>query len=333
MDTGKSKMMITALAWVKRGYAKAVLEEFDDEMQDVQAAKASANQAFKEEIKEGEGKNEDEFNMKDYDKEDYIVEMEKRMKDDNAEGEDAEGDLEMDDKYPMEAESDEEEKEDLIIRKSDALIVTAAAEQEYSNLEVYLFEEENSNLFIHHEIMLNAYPLALEWLPYAPGKDASFEKKGNFIAVATFTPNIEIWNLDVVNSVEPYISLGGETAAAANVPLSSLKKKNKQKYFKEGSHLDAVLCLSAHPTQPNILASGSSDKTIKIWDLSTEKCIRTIKNHKDKVQVIQWNPHDDKSILSAGFDRKAVVCNTKNTNEKVYIQFNTKEEGEDIESG
>jgi len=57
--------------------------------------------------------------------------------------------------------------------------------------------------------------------------------------------------------------------------------------------------------------------------------VRTIKNHKEKVQVLQWNPKDTKSILSAGFDGKGVVCNTKNPNEKIYLQFNNTE----IESG
>lgn len=134
----------------------------------------------------------------------------------------------------------------------------------------------------------------------------------------------------MVNTVEPFITLGGETQAGSNLPLASMKKKKKMKYYKEGSHLDAVLCLSAHPTEVNCLASGSADKTIKIWDLSTQKCVRTIKeNHKNKVQVLQWNPNDPKSLLSAGFDGKGVVCNSSNPNEKIYLQFNNTE----IESG
>lgn len=147
----KSRMMITALAWVKRGYAKAVTEELDD-MEGLEEAKESTN-AEQSTPEEGEGN--DEFNMKAYEKEDNIP----IFAEDYAEN-DGEGDIEMDNQqFPAELEDGEEEKEDLTIHKSDALIVTAAAEQDYSNLEVYLFEEEKSNLFVHHEIMLNAFPL------------------------------------------------------------------------------------------------------------------------------------------------------------------------------
>ena len=37
----------------------------------------------------------------------------------------------------------------------------------------------------------------------------------------------------------------------------------------EGSHSDAVLTLSLNSFRKNILCSGSADKTIKIWDIST----------------------------------------------------------------
>lgn len=103
------------------------------------------------------------------------------------------------------------------------------------------------------------------------------------------------------------ITLGGEKEAGKNMPLASMKRKNKMKYYSDGSHTDAVLCLAVHPTEVNKLASGSADKIIKIWDLSTQKWVRDIKMHKDRVQVLQWNPKDTKMLLSAGFDGKGVV--------------------------
>lgn len=108
-----------------------------------------------------------------------------------------------------------------------------------------------------------------------------------------------------------------------------MKAKKRKKYYNEGSHIDSVLCLSIHPTEVNYLASGSADKTVKIWDISNQKCVRDIKNHKDKVQVLEWNKQDPNMILSAGFDGKGVVTNSKNPNEKIYMQF----ENTEIESG
>lgn len=55
-----------------------------------------------------------------------------------------------------------------MIRTSDALIVAAKIEKEFSSLEVYVYEQEKNCLFVHHEITLSAFPLALEWLPLNP---------------------------------------------------------------------------------------------------------------------------------------------------------------------
>lgn len=67
--------------------------------------------------------------------------------------------------YPSELEDSDEEKEDYTIRKTDALIVAATAENDHSNLEIYVYDHKTSDLYVHHEIILASYPLCLEWIP------------------------------------------------------------------------------------------------------------------------------------------------------------------------
>ena len=105
------------------------------------------------------------------------------------------------DKYPEEFSDSEEEKEDYTIRKTDSIIVAATAESDHSNLEVYIYEHEKQNLYVHHEVILGAYPLCLEWIPKMGNQ------KANLIAVGTFLPEIEIWNLDS-ESCDPVAILG-----------------------------------------------------------------------------------------------------------------------------
>lgn len=105
------------------------------------------------------------------------------------------------DAYPDEFSDSEEEKEDYTIRKTDSLLVAATAESDHSNLEVYIYEHEKANLYVHHEIILGAYPLCLEWIPTWQ------REKSNMIAVGTFLPEIEIWNLDS-ESCDPVCILG-----------------------------------------------------------------------------------------------------------------------------
>lgn len=82
-------------------------------------------------------------------------------------------------------------------------------------MNVYLYEEELSNLYIHHDIVLPAFPLCLSWMNYSPPKfnpeTGLLEPTttGNMVAVGTFNPEIEIWDLDVLDAIEPTIKLGG----------------------------------------------------------------------------------------------------------------------------
>jgi|JI9StandDraft_1071089.scaffolds.fasta_scaffold98483_2 periodic tryptophan protein 1 len=83
---------------------------------------------------------------------------------------------------PSEFEDSEEEKEDFTIRKTDALLVAASTEKDFSNLEVYVYEYKTSSLYVHHDIMLSSYPLCLEWIKTYNGQ------KTNLVAVGTFLP-------------------------------------------------------------------------------------------------------------------------------------------------
>ena len=46
------------------------------------------------------------------------------------------------DQYPDEFSDSSEEKDDYTIRKSDSLIVAATAEDDFSNLEVYVYDHK-----------------------------------------------------------------------------------------------------------------------------------------------------------------------------------------------
>lgn len=195
---------------------------------------------------------------------------------------------------------DDEDIEDNEIKATDALLVVAVTEDEFSHLEVQLFSEDG-NLFVHHDITLPDFPLSLAWMdcpPYATA-DGSQSSIGNYIAVGTFSPAIEIWNLDVLDPLEPTAILGGEDTAAMNsrnkaAAFSGGKKgkKNKNKQLQEqgaiylpGSHEAAVMSLSWNSTYRQALASGSADTTVKIWDITTQKCSHTFRHHTDKVSL------------------------------------------------
>ena len=64
-----------------------------------------------------------------------------------------------------------------------------------------------------------------------------------------------MWDLDLVDSLEPAYKLG--------------KKGSKKKGITRVGHKDAVLSLSWNSHVGHVLASGSADHSALVWDLTT----------------------------------------------------------------
>ena len=73
-------------------------------------------------------------------------------------------------------------------RSTDNLILAGHVEGDSSMLEVYVYNDVEDALYVHHDILLQSFPLALEWLCYDPESD----KRGNMVAVGTMEPIVEV---------------------------------------------------------------------------------------------------------------------------------------------
>ena len=200
--------------------------------------------------------------------------------------------------------NDDPDFEDLEIRKTDRLILVANTEEEFSTLEVQIYDESEGSLYVHHEITLPAFPLCMTWLNCHPDTNTQSDS-GSYVAVGTFKAGIEIWNLDVLDVLEPSAVLGGEQ----NTDLR--KVALTQGEMKEGSHTDAVMALDWNPTHRNMLLSGSADGTVKLWDLTTQTCMSTMTHHDDKVQCVLWNPTESSIAATAAYGGHVSVVDVR----------------------
>lgn len=50
------------------------------------------------------------------------------------------------------------------------------------------------------------------------------------------------------------------------------------------------------------MASGSDDRTIKLWDVRTAECIKTLQGHTGRVGAIAFSP-DGQLLASPSLDR------------------------------
>ncbi|XP_044255821.1 periodic tryptophan protein 1 homolog [Tribolium madens] len=278
---------ITCVKWVKKGVAKSQPEK-------VQLSKAELVQVIKatkkklrvtnEENTQGESSTQDEFNLENYDEQDEGAA--------EALGISSLADLQNNEEDNF-SESDDSDKEDEIIKPNDNLILVGHVEGDASSLEVYIYNEEEESLYVHHDILLPAFPLCFEWLDYEPNAP-----KGSYCAIGSMTPVIQVWDLDIINCIEPAFNLG----RAASI------KKNRPHI----GHKDAVLTLAWNKTYEHVLASGSVDKTILLWDLEKKTPSTTICAFKDKVQCMQWHKLEAQTLLAGSSDKKAKVFDCRN---------------------
>jgi len=203
-------------------------------------------------------------------------------------------------------EDDEEELGEMEVREGDNLIIACKTEDEMSHLEIFLYEEPEDNLYIHHDILLPSFPLCAEWLDYSPSTET--KKTSNLVAVGTFEPTIEIWDLDTIDAIYPILTLG---AGGANPDAATTrKKKQKAKKANDERHVGPVTALSWNKSHRNLILSASVDGTVKLWDLSGDcsKAVKSYNHHTDKVTAVCWNPSESTVFLTGGYDQGGRVC-------------------------
>jgi periodic tryptophan protein 1 len=212
--------------------------------------------------------------------------------------------------------SDDEEREELQILATDNLLLAAKVEDEVAHLEIFVYEDDADNLYVHHDIMLPAVPLCVEWVDVPVGKDAGKRPNGNFVAVGTMAPEIEVWDLDVVDNMYPNAILGQAPDATEDTKGENAEKQKKKKSKKKPKandeyHVDSVLALAANRLHRNLLASASADKTVKLWDLNTNKCAKSYSMHTDKVCSLDWHPTESTVLLSGSYDHTVVATDMR----------------------
>ncbi|XP_047535473.1 periodic tryptophan protein 1 homolog [Vanessa atalanta] len=297
--------LVSCVHFVKRGVAKAVPEKIEltekelekiikqtatelrltedgDDQSDDEAENA-------EQVRDPPADPNDEFNFENYDQE---------------EGSDPVGigtiatlpNLgDLSENVQIRTEGPDSDEEDDIIKPDDNLLLVGHVETDASVLEVYIFNKEEGSFYVHHDIILPWFPLCIEWLSHDP----SDPQPGNLCALGGMDPVIQVWDLDIENCLEPAFKLG--------------KKPNKKKKTKRIGHKEAVLDLSWNRNFTHVLASGSADNTVLLWDLDKGSPHTKLDYFEDKVQSLCFHPLEAQTLLSGSCDGRARVTDCRAT--------------------
>jgi WD40 repeat protein len=118
----------------------------------------------------------------------------------------------------------------------------------------------------------------------------SFSSDGKMLASGSFDNTIRLWQNEAENIAE-----GARNLSPIRNTLSFI------------GHGDWVWAIAYSP-DGKILASGSSDRTIKLWDIETGNCLKTLQGHADIVNSVAFSP-DGKTLASGSDDRTIRIWN------------------------
>ncbi|XP_017889323.1 periodic tryptophan protein 1 homolog [Ceratina calcarata] len=288
--------IIPCLSWVKRGVANSNPQRIELTAQELEKIiseeKSNLDNVENESIEDEEVVNQtdktedhmDEYNFDKYDAESgnihcniaNIVSFEKDGKD------------------PLiTAEDDDSENENDIIKDTDNLLLVGHVEDDASTLEVYVYNESEGSFYCHHDLLLPSFPLCIEWLNFDP----TDSKPCNLCAIGNMDSVIEVWDLDLIDCLEPAYKLGS--------------KPRKKKNLKRNGHKDAVLDLAWNETYTHVLASGSVDQTVLLWDLEVGVPVNKFTSFKNKVQALKWNPGNLQHLLVGSADKGVKIFDGK----------------------
>uniref|UniRef100_A0A182SEN2 Ribosome biogenesis protein BOP1 homolog n=1 Tax=Anopheles maculatus TaxID=74869 RepID=A0A182SEN2_9DIPT len=74
-------------------------------------------------------------------------------------------------------------------------------------------------------------------------------------------------------------------------------------------HTNMIRCISVEP-KGEYLVTGSDDMTVKIWEISTARCIRTIPTG-DIVRSVAWCPNSKISLVAVASGKRVLLINPK----------------------
>ncbi|XP_065202677.1 periodic tryptophan protein 1 homolog [Planococcus citri] len=275
---------VSCVKWIKQGVAK---REPDNVHLTEEELREIVEQKSDEEDESGKPSkptsSDDEYDFKNYDNEDELrvsikgiatfdADKKKKKKKKKNEKE----------KKRKRDDSDDSEKEDELIKEDDNLLIVGHVDDDYNTLDVYVYNENDGDMYIHHDMVLKSPALCVEWLNIPGASETS-----NVCAIGSMKPIVEIWDLDIINSVAPVFRLGRR------------KKKNPEKNY---GHTDAVLSLAWNTELTHILCSGGVDNRVLMWDLDDGKVATEINSFSDKVQNLAWNPHNANFLLTGCAD-------------------------------
>jgi WD40 repeat protein len=178
-------------------------------------------------------------------------------------------------------------------------------------------QDQEENILLEMEV-LHSHTAAVGAIAFSPN--------GKGLASGADDEKIKIWDVSsktLLKTIDArmavqclcftpdgrYLVAGG--TSSANRPGLLIYDANSGDVFKNlgenGAQITAVAC----DPEGKILASGSKDKTIKVWEIKSGSNLLTLRKHKGEILALVFSP-DGKNLISGSTDKQVKIWDSKN---------------------
>lgn len=139
-----------------------------------------------------------------------------------------------------------------------------------------------------------------------------FSPDGNRIATASWDNTMQWWDINTTENIKTFIGYKGGQPRMQYSPDGKILaiNWNTEVWLQEAftgrqlttlkGHKEYVTCIAFSP-EGNSIATGSADKTARLWDVKTGENITTLIGHKERVFAAVFSS-DGKTIVTASSD-------------------------------
>jgi len=86
------------------------------------------------------------------------------------------------------------------------------------------------------------------------------------------------------------------------------KNPTKPVHAVPDAHDGDINCVSFNPINEFVIATGSADKTVAVWDMRNLKSrVQTLNGHNDQVYSLEWAPFNESVLGSCSADRRVAI--------------------------